>query len=141
MRDVVDAIMKAAENKGWKFGACKMHFGYNKMRLLGIIMTAQERQPDPEEQDIFSQILYSSEYFKSIPQGRTFDIRFKVSRSSYYMSMDPKRDTKVIYQKIRERNVRRILHHRTLECIPLDRFDSKPNTSGREPTKVQFIGC
>lgn len=49
--DVVEAIMRAVENKGWKFGAHKMHFRYNKMRLLGIVMTAQGRSPDPEKQD------------------------------------------------------------------------------------------
>jgi hypothetical protein len=49
--DVVDSVMKAAENKGWKFGVRKMRFGYNKMRLLGIIMTPYGRSPDPEKQD------------------------------------------------------------------------------------------
>ena len=54
--DVIEAIMKAAENKGWKFGAHKMHFGYNKMRLLGITMTPQGRSPDPEKQDTLLQM-------------------------------------------------------------------------------------
>jgi hypothetical protein len=45
-----------------------------------------------------------------------------------------KRDTKLIYQEIRERKVRRILHYRTAPCIPLDRFDSKPNTFCSDPT-------
>lgn len=49
--EVVEAIMKAAEDKGWKFSAQKMHFGYNKMHLLGIIMTPHGRSPDPEKQD------------------------------------------------------------------------------------------
>jgi hypothetical protein len=49
--DVVESVMKAARNKGWKFGAHKMRFGYNKLRLLGIIMTPQGRCPDPEKQD------------------------------------------------------------------------------------------
>ena len=34
-----------------KFGAHKMHFGYNKLRLLGIIMTPNGKSPDPEKQD------------------------------------------------------------------------------------------
>src|ERR1700738_1432531 len=49
--DVIDCIMKAAENRGWKFGVHKMHFGYNKMRLLGIIMTPHGRSPDPDKRD------------------------------------------------------------------------------------------
>jgi RNase H-like domain found in reverse transcriptase/Integrase zinc binding domain/Integrase core domain/Reverse transcriptase (RNA-dependent DNA polymerase) len=49
--EVIESIMRAAEDRGWKFGARKMHFGYNKMRLLGIIMTPQGRRPDPEKQD------------------------------------------------------------------------------------------
>lgn len=49
--DVIDCIMKAAEDRGWKFGVHKMHFGYNKMRLLGIIMTPHGRSPDPDKRD------------------------------------------------------------------------------------------
>lgn len=43
--------MKEAINRGWKFSAHKMHFGYHKLRVLGIIMTPHGRRPDPDKVD------------------------------------------------------------------------------------------
>src|SRR5271170_447398 len=43
--------MGAALVKGWKFGSRKMKFGYQKLRMLGIIMTPYGRRPDPEKRN------------------------------------------------------------------------------------------
>jgi len=49
--NVIDSVMKAAMNKGWKFRVHKMHFEYNKLRLLRRVMTLYGRHPDPKKQD------------------------------------------------------------------------------------------
>ena len=48
---IVECVMKAARDRGWKFGAHEMHFGYSKLRILGIIITPHGHRPDPEKVD------------------------------------------------------------------------------------------
>jgi len=49
--DVINLVTKAATEKRWKFRVPKMHFEYNKVRLLRIFTTSYGKGPDLEKQD------------------------------------------------------------------------------------------
>jgi RNase H-like domain found in reverse transcriptase len=49
--DVAESIFKSAFAKGWKFGYKKMHFGYQRLAILGVIMTERGIRPNPEKVD------------------------------------------------------------------------------------------